>query len=97
MEKVVGFFLSSTGTLILFAITFGAQIWASRSANQGKLDQAATLCWIALISACLLAVSYLAVAFLAMNFVTGLFSLLWGYFAWRDWQLLKQIQARRGR
>lgn len=97
MEKVVGFFLSDTGTFVFFAITFGASLWAQHSARNGKLSQANAFAWAALIAACVLVVQHLAVWALGGSVITGLFSLLWGYLAWRDWQLLKQIQARRGR
>lgn len=97
MEKVVGFFLSSTGTLVFFVIALGASFFAQNAMLHGTLSKANTLAWVSLAAACVLVVQHLAIWALGGSALTGLLSFLWGYVAWRDWQLLKQIQVKGSR
>ena len=91
LYPIIAFFLQNT--LILFIVAFGMGLGARHFLSRGDAGKAKVMATIAFMAASLLAVIYAGITMLTSNAVNLLFAALWGYFAWRDWQLLKMLRG----
>lgn len=88
-------------TFILFVIVIICSIVGRGAYQKGNLVLAKRLAWVTFCSTSLLATAYAAYTLLILAvgaiggslLMTSFMAVLWGYFAWREYQYLQMIRS----